>query len=107
MRALCSAVGDVNQEAVSKLLLNVGIPLLCVTVRIFQLRHIDATSEQDLRITGIASGGLRDSARERITDDRGWHTGVHWRQNRRTQTVNRIIIRAVIPSDIVGQPEHS
>src|ERR1035438_520184 len=123
MRALRSAVGDIDQQTAAELLLQIGVPLLRVAVGISQLRKVGTSPQQGLRIARIASWRSDDPSRKRIRDrvssapcDRcrsgairgitSGHSGVDRTQYRCCITIDRIFVRAVIPGDVVRKPEY-
>ena len=62
-----SGVGQIDQCAVGKFLLDVKVPLLGVGVRIIGDNSSDIFPEQSLLETRVATRRLKDSGRERIT----------------------------------------
>ncbi len=124
MRAFRSAIGYVDQEAVAELLLNIGIPLLRIAVWIAQLIQVGAGAQQSLCITRASPRRSDDPARERIRDGiraaarhcgpggaigrvAGGHARENGLQNGRGVAVDRVVIGAGIPGDIVRKPEYS
>ena len=124
MRSFRSAIRDVDQEPIAELL-----PLGLVrsengcAVRVVEKVSPNAIAEQRLGIVWVAAGRPDDAARERIAncvctvaDYRSRaaassnritsrYAGIDVGEDRSGVAVNRVVIGAGVPSDIVRQPE--
>ena len=102
VRALCSAVGDVNQKSIAKLLLDVGVPLLCIPIWVAELRQIRALSQERLRVAWISTRRGNNSVGEWIGNNAGRDTRKDVIHILSRKTIDRVVIGTVIPCDVVG-----